>query len=144
MGLSFSTKAGEAVYIPVDSPEASQHLALPEVLGILQPVFAKEGIRKVAHNLKYDLQILRGAGFDVVGPFGDTMISSYLLDSTRSSHGLDALSLGLLGMEMTPISALIGKGKSQIGFAEVPLDQATDYAAEDADATLRLDDLLQP
>lgn len=144
VGLSFSTKAGEAVYIPVDSPDPSQHLGLSEVLDMLQPVLAQEGIRKVAHNLKYDLQILRGAGFEVVGPFGDTMISSYLLDSTRSSHGLDALSLGLLGMEMTPISTLIGKGKSQIGFAEVPLDKAADYAAEDADATLRLDDLLQP
>ncbi|MDP7400701.1 MAG: 5'-3' exonuclease H3TH domain-containing protein, partial [Phycisphaerales bacterium] len=101
VGLSFSTKAGEAVYIPVDSPDPSQHLGLSEVLDMLQPVLAHEGIRKVAHNLKYDLQILRGAGFEVVGPFGDTMISSYLLDSTRSSHGLDALSLGLLGMEMT-------------------------------------------
>ena len=96
----------------------------------------------MAHNLKYDLQILRGAGFEVVGPFGDTMISSTSWIPPEAAM-VGCLVAGLLGMEMTPISTLIGKGKSQIGFAEV-LWTSCRLRRRRCRCHLRLDDLLQP
>ncbi|MCA9287993.1 MAG: hypothetical protein KDA05_05380, partial [Phycisphaerales bacterium] len=163
-GLSLSTKPATAWYVPVRSPTPDKHLDQPTVLDALRPILEDPTKPKVGHNLKYDLVVLRRAGIDlcgygedagaqIAGPDqkggegsagGDTMVASYLIDSARSSHAMDALALALLRRTNIPISDLIGTGKNQKTFDTVPLDLATRYAAEDADVTLQLDALFQP
>jgi DNA polymerase-1 len=147
-GLSFAVKPGEAWYVPVRAPEGEAHLDEETVLGALGPLLSDPGKAKVGHNIKYDVLVLRNAGVEVRGlehaPGGDSMVASYLIDSSRSSHSMDALALGLLGHENISIKDLIGTGKSQKRFDEVPLDLAAPYAAEDADITLRLHEKMAP
>ncbi|MEZ6234102.1 MAG: DNA polymerase I [Phycisphaerales bacterium] len=168
-GLSLSTKPATAWYVPVRSPTPDKHLDETTVLDALRPILEDPSKPKVGHNLKYDLVVLARAGIDLrgygedggaqiagtqpAGPDhkggegsagGDTMIASYLIDSARSSHSMDALALALLRRTNIPISDLIGTGKNQKTFDTVPLDLATRYAAEDADVTLQLDALFQP
>jgi DNA polymerase-1 len=143
-GVSLSHTVGTGVYIPLRSPDPSGHCSPAEVCEALSEFLADPTIRKVGHNLKFDLNVLRGAGLTVCGVAGDSMIESYLVDSTRSSHGLDALAENLLGYRTMPISAVIGEGKSQRRFDEAPLDLAGPYAAEDADVALRLHQALAP
>ncbi len=147
-GLSFSTKPGTGWYVPVLSPNPGDHLDAATVINALKPILENADIAKVGHNIKYDILVLRKAGIELHGhrhpSGGDTMIASYLLDASRSSHSMDALALALLGRENIPISQLIGKGKSQRTFDTVPLDLATPYAAEDADVTLQLAHLMLP
>ncbi len=137
-GVSLAWKPGAAVYIPVRSPEPDQHLAEETVIEALRPLLQDESVAKVAHNAKFDMNVLRNAGLRVASPVCDTMIASYVADATRSSHRLDALALGELGLHCIPISSLIGTGKAQRSFDTVALDRAVPYAAEDADVTLRL------
>ncbi len=137
-GVSLAWRAGAAVYIPVRSPDQDQHLGEEAVIEALRPLLQDETIAKVAHNAKFDMNVLRHAGLQVAGPVRDTMIASYVADATRSSHRLDALALGELGLHCIPISSLIGTGKSQRSFDTVAIDRAVPYAAEDADVTLRL------
>ncbi len=137
-GLSFAVEPGEAWYVPVHSPEADSHLDEATVLEALKPILESETPTKTGHNLKYDLLVLRNAGVELGGVAFDTMIASYLIDASRSSHSMDALSLALLGRENISIKTLIGTGKKQKRFDEVPLDQAGPYAAEDADVSLQL------
>jgi DNA polymerase-1 len=101
-------------------------------------------VKKIGHNLKFDINVLRRHGVRLQGHVFDTMIASYVIDATRSSHSMDVLALALLNHTCTPISDLIGKGKKQKPFDEVPLDQATCYSSEDADITLRLRDCMAP
>ena len=101
-------------------------------------------ISKVGQNLKYDLLVFRRAGLELAGIDFDTMIASYLLDPGRREHGLDSLALQYLDHRTTTYEEVAGKGKSQIPFAEVPLETARDYACEDADITLRLADRFAP
>jgi DNA polymerase-1 len=143
-GLSFSVQAGEAWYVPVRSPEASEHLDEEAVLEGLRGVLEDASRPKVGHNLKYDLLVLRRAGVRLRGIVFDTMVGAYLVDPARSGYSLDALALALLGHTCVPISDLIGRGKKQITFDQVPLAQAGPYAAEDADIALRLRDVLAP
>ncbi|MEN0021244.1 MAG: DNA polymerase I, partial [Planctomycetota bacterium] len=148
VGLSFSTEPGTGWYVPVRAPEGEMHLDETTVLDALRPIIEDAAKPKIGHNLKYDLIVLHRAGVQLSGlehaESCDTMVASYLIDASRSSHSLDALSLALLGRTNIPISDLIGKGKSQRTFDTVPLDRATDYAAEDADVTLQLARLMQP
>jgi len=137
-GVSLSMEPGKAVYVPTRSPDSDQHLAVAEVLEAIRPLLSSRTIRKVAHNAKFDLKVLRRAGLDVAEPVRDTMVASYVADATRSSHRMDALALGELGLHCIPISSLIGTGKSQRSFDSVSLERAVPYAAEDADVTLRL------
>jgi DNA polymerase-1 len=141
-GVSVSIRAGEAYYIPVRSPACEEHLDEATVLAALKPVLEDATKAKCGHNLKYDLLILRAAGVELAGLDApgacDSMVASYLIDASRSSHGLDALSLALLGRTNISLSELIGSGKTQRTFDTVPLDIATQYAAEDADAALQL------
>jgi DNA polymerase-1 len=147
VGVSVSVKPGEGFYIPVRSPDPTCHLDEATVLGALRDVLQDPAIPKVGHNLKYDLNVLRNAGVRLTGDLptdahplaGDTMIASYVLDPSRSSHSMDALAMALLGRTNISIKDLIGTGKNQRTFDQVPLDQATTYAAEDADVTLQLD-----
>ncbi len=143
-GLSFSVKSGQAWYVPVRSPEQDTHLDEATVLDTLRPLLEDAKIRKTGHNLKYDILVLRNAGIELAGVAFDTMVASYLIDASRSSHSMDALSLALLGRENISIKTLIGTGKNQKRFDEVPLDQAGPYAAEDADVSLQLHGIMAP
>jgi DNA polymerase-1 len=153
-GVCVSVAEGRGWYIPVRSPEASTHLDEPAVLDAVRSVLEDAGVAKVGHNLKYDMLVLRRAGVALRGFVpeqsaagvlaGDTMVASYLIDASRSSHSMDALALDMLKRENIPIGDLIGTGKSQKCFDEVPLDAATTYAAEDADVTLRLAGRMSP
>lgn len=143
-GISISTKPGHAVYIPVRSPEPDTHLDESTVLDLLRPILEDPSLPKCGHNLKYDLIVLRRAGIHLRGLAFDSMIASYLIDASRSSHSLDNLALALLNHTCIPISDLIGTGKQQKRFDEVPLDAASTYAAEDADISLRLRNAMLP
>ena len=144
VGVSIATTHGVGVYIPVRSPEAGSHLDGAAVLAALRPVLEDPARPKTGHNLKYDLTVLRRAGVMLRGVAFDTMIASFLIDSSRSSHGMDALALSLLDHACIPIRDLIGSGKHQRTFDTVPLDAATQYAAEDADISLRLYEHMAP
>lgn len=143
-GICLSWETEQGVYIPTHSADDTQHLDQTTVINALKPFLEDDKILKVGQNLKYDMLILRRAGINLHGPFFDTMVASYLLDSTRSSHKLDYLALSYLDYEMLPISALIGTGKKQRSMASLTYDQITTYAAEDADITLRLYELFNP
>ena len=143
-GLSFAIEEGKAWYVPVRSPECQRHLDEATVLAALKPILEDRSIRKTGHNLKYDLLVLRKAGIELAGVVFDTMVASYLIDASRSSHSMDALALALLGRENISIKTLIGTGKKQKCFDEVPLEQAGPYAAEDADVSLRLHNIMAP
>ena len=141
-GISFSWAKGTGAYIPVRSPESAAHCSIDEVLGLLRPFFEDASVAKVAHNAKFDLQVLRRHGIMVLGLVGDSMIASYVHDSTRISHSLDSLAQSHLGYTPVPIKDLIGTGDFQRTFDQVPLREASLYAAEDADIAHRLDALL--
>lgn len=151
-GISVSDKEGRGWYVPCACPEDESCLDVQTVVSALKPILEDGSVAKVGHNLKYDMIVLErhgislrghqpggsdGGGDDVVGR-GDSMIQSFVLDSTRSSHSMDNLALALLGRTNIPIKELIGTGKSQRTFDKVPLKQAGPYAAEDADVTLQL------
>lgn len=144
VGLSFATEPGSAWYVPVRSPDSESHLDADTVLDALRPILESDKHPKTGHNLKYDLLVLRRAGILLRGMVADTMVASYLIDASRSSHSMDALALAELGHSCIPIKDLIGTGKNQKRFDEVPLDDAAEYAAEDADVSLRLNHALIP
>ena len=151
VGISLATAAGEACYIPVDhKPLSDDMLAEPikqvakqKVLDALKPLLEDAAYIKVAHNLKYDLMILRNEGLDVVG-FEDTMLMSACLFAGKHAHGLDLLSISYLNHKMIKFADVAGRGKSQVTFDLVPLKEATEYAAEDADVTLRIYNQFKP
>ena len=146
-GLSFSTKAGTGWYVPVRSPEMAAHLEESLVLDALRPLLEDPTRRKCGHNLKFDVLVLACAGIQVAGIGGeafDTMVASYLIDASRSSHSMDALALSLLGHTNISIKELIGSGVNQRTFDTVALGLATVYAGEDADISLRLMEVMEP
>ncbi len=142
VGISLAMKPGQAYYIPVGHTVLDAVTQLPgeQVINKLRPIFEDEKITKLAHNAKFDMMVLAEAGVDMRGLNFDSMIAAHLLG--EKSVGLKALAFGKLGVEMTPITSLIGSGAKQISMAEVDIKQATDYAAADADMTRRLSDLL--
>ncbi|PJK11812.1 DNA polymerase I [Lysobacteraceae bacterium NML95-0200] len=139
VGISLATTVGEACYIPLahQYPGAPAQLPMSEVLDALRPFFADAGKQKIAQNGKYDLHVLRRHGVEVTGLADDSLLQSFVLDSTQR-HDMDSLAKRLLGIDTIAYSDVAGKGAKQISFAEVPLEAATQYAAEDADITLRL------
>lgn len=143
VGLSFAWRTGEAYYLPVRAV-MGHTLALSDVVSRLKPIFENPSITKVGQNAKYDMLVLRQLGIDVAGLRFDTMLASYLLDPMGRSHSLDALAKDLLGHVMIPITDLIGKGKDQLTMDQVDTAQVCEYAAEDADYTWRLKELLEP
>ena len=142
VGLSFSWQAGEAYYLPVRGPLLCKRLDEQQTLDALRPILTDPAVEKVGQNIKYDMLALGRAGLEMAGPFTDTMILSYLLESGERNHNLDQLSERLLGHDMIPISDLIGKGKNQLRMDQVDVQQVTEYAGEEADATWRIEEIL--
>ncbi len=139
-GLSFSWRANTGYYLPVRG--VGRCLPLEDTLEALRPVLADPSIRKIGQNIKYDMVVLASHGAPVRGVWFDTMIASFVLDSSRPSHGMDALARELLGITPIPISDLIGRGRDQVSFDAVDTARACTYAAEDADVTWQLAEVL--
>ncbi|CAN7518095.1 DNA polymerase I [Pseudoxanthomonas sp. LjRoot143] len=146
VGLSFSTEPGQAVYIPVghDYPGAPPQLDRDDVLAALTPALADPAKRKLGQHGKYDLHVLRRHGVDVQGYADDTMLESFVLNSGSNRHDMDSLAKRFLGYDTIKYEAVAGKGAKQIPFSQVAVDDATRYAAEDADITLRLHRAIAP
>jgi DNA polymerase-1 len=146
VGVSFAVEAGRAAYLPLahNYPGAPAQLPRSEVLARLKPLLESTEHLKVGQNLKYDMSVLANYGITLRGIAHDTMLESYVLDSTATRHDMDSLSLKYLGHKTISYEEVAGKGAKQIGFNEVGLEQAAPYAAEDADITLRLHQALWP
>jgi DNA polymerase-1 len=146
VGVSFTDRAGEGAYVPLahEYPGAPTQLGREAVLEKLRPLLEDEGCPKIGQNFKYDMSVLANYGIALAGMRYDTMLESYVLDSTASRHDMDSLALKYLGYKTVKYEEVAGKGKHQINFREVPLDTATAYAAEDADITFRLHEHLWP
>jgi DNA polymerase-1 len=138
VGLSFSFKAGDGCYIPINHNTEELQISMDYIKEILWPVLIKNSHKLVGHNLKFDLPILANHGCLIDDFLADTMLMSYLSNSSLSRHGLDALAEQHLGVKTISYEEVVGKGKNAIGFADVTVKEATDYAAEDADITLQL------
>ncbi len=147
-GVSLSYAEGSGAYVPFRSPEPETHCTPEAASAALRDFLADPTVRKVAHNLKFDRNVLRNAGLAIGGVEADSMVESYLIDATRSSHGLDALAENLLGYRTMPISEVLDAVPSADGrertFDRAPLALAVPYAAEDADVALRLHRFLAP
>ncbi|CAB4052696.1 DNA polymerase I [Paraburkholderia phenoliruptrix] len=145
VGLSFAVEAGHAAYVPVAhrGPDAPVQLPRDEVLAKLKPWLESAKHKKVGQHLKYDEQVLANYGIEMRGIEHDTLLQSYVLESHRP-HDMDNLALRHLGVKTIKYEDVAGKGAQQIGFDEVALDKAAEYAAEDADITLRLHQTLYP
>ncbi|WP_321495779.1 DNA polymerase I [uncultured Desulfobacter sp.] len=137
VGLSFSYTENEGFYIPVGHINTGG-IQMPEkkdVLRIFKPLIENPDIAKIGQNIKYDFIVLARYGIEIRGIVFDTMIASHLLTPGTRGHSLDRIAMNLFGYKMVSYEEVTGKGKDQIGFHEVPLDLATEYAAEDADLT---------
>ena len=139
VGVSFALKQGEAAYVPFghDYPGAPEQLSEKDVLGALKPLLENAKKAKIGQNLKYDAHVLSNHGIHMQGIAEDTMLESYVLDSTQR-HDMDSMALRLLGHETIHFVDIAGKGAKQLTFNEIDLEQAGPYAAEDADITLQI------
>ena len=140
VGLSFAHGDGKAWYVPVGHKEGEQ-LPLEQVLSRVRPLMESEDLRKCGHNANYDMMMLANYGINCRNVDSDTMVAAHLLG--KSILGLKQLTQDTLGLEMTPITQLIGTGRKQITFDQVPIEDATPYAAADADMTARLRAVLE-
>ncbi|MFM0164855.1 DNA polymerase I [Paraburkholderia sediminicola] len=145
VGLSLSVEPGYAAYVPLAhrGPDAPVQLPRDEVLAKLKPWLESAEHKKVGQHMKYDEQVLANYGIEMRGVEHDTLLESYVLESHRT-HDMDSLALRHLGIKTIKYEEVAGKGASQIGFDEVALETAAEYAAEDADITLRLHQALYP
>ncbi|MCU1080193.1 DNA polymerase I [Stenotrophomonas maltophilia] len=146
VGISLAVEPGRAAYIPVghDYPGAPAQLPMQQVLDALRPVLQDPAKKKLGQHGKYDLHVLRRHGVQVQGYHDDTMLESFVLNSTATRHDMDSLALRYLGYSTIKFEDVAGKGAKQIPFSQVGIDEASRYAAEDADITLRLHHALQP
>lgn len=143
VGISLAVEPKKAYYLPLRHQE-SKNLPENETLARLAPILNNPDVQKVGHNIKYDALVLRNEGINLQGISFDTMVASYLLNPSRRQHGLDSLAFEYLQYQAIPITSLIGKGKNQISFAEVPIEDACEYSCEDVDITLRLQHEMAP
>jgi DNA polymerase-1 len=154
VGLSLGFEPGAAFYLPLQHRSAGlglddlQQQNLPPLdHASMQPlieILEDEGIRKIGHNLKHDLLVLRRAGVELRGLDFDSMIASYVLDPGRRDHEIDTLALALFDMRTTTLEELCGKGKERVSLAECPVERVKEYAGEDVDVTLRLEQKFRP
>ena len=163
VGVSLSVQANEGCYIPLGhrdpkgyaetfdfamSDKAAtetdlRQISMARAMELLKPLLEDASVLKVGHNIKYDMQMFMAHGIRVA-PYDDTMLLSYVLDGSRHGHGMDELAQTFLNHTTIPYAEVAGSGKNQVTFDLVPLDKARDYAAEDAEVTLRLHDTFKP
>ncbi len=155
VGVSLCVTAGKACYIPLTHKDgeaddlfgsdalAKGQMGLDEALNMLRPMLEDTSILKIGQNMKYDAKIFKRYGVSIA-PIDDTMLMSYAMNAGLHNHGMDSLSERYLSHSPIPIKSLLGTGKSAITFDRVPMDEATKYAAEDADITLRLWEIFKP
>ncbi|MGO4526736.1 DNA polymerase I [Microvirga sp. 2MCAF35] len=152
VGFSLALEAGKACYVPLQHRDESDlfggglvkgQIPITEALDILRPLLEDPSVLKIGQNLKYDWVVLKRHGIEVQ-PFDDTMLISYVLDAGKGSHGMDELSRRHLGHSPITFSDVAGTGRNKVTFDKVEIAKATAYAAEDADVTLRLWQLLKP
>jgi DNA polymerase I len=161
VGFSLALGPGEACYVPVGHRAAGQgdlglegggakraggpprQIPRARAVSLLKPLLEDPAVLKIGHNIKYDAVVMRGLGVSIA-PVDDTMLVSFVLDAGRGGHGMDELSARHLGHTTIAYEDVTGSGKAQVSFAEVPLDKATAYAAEDAEVTWRLHRALKP
>ena len=146
VGVSFAVEPGHAAYVPFghDYPGAPDQLGRQVVLEKLRPILESGRPAKIGQNLKYDMSVLARAGIALAGVAFDTMLESYVLDSTATRHDMDSLALKYLGHRTIHYEDIAGKGAKQLTFNQIPIESAGPYAAEDADVTLRLHRALRP
>ncbi|MCJ8350719.1 DNA polymerase I [Moritella sp.] len=144
VGLSFAVAEGEAAYLPVahDYIDAPEQLDRDHVLASLKTLLEDSNAKKVGQNLKYDKSVLANYGINLAGIAYDTMIESYVYNSIATRHDMDSLADKYLGHKTISFEEIAGKGKKQLTFNQIELEQASPYAAEDADVTLRLHNVL--
>ncbi len=154
VGVSLAIVPGEAAYIPLCHRQEADLLSgagavlegqldAKKTMAMLKPLLEDDSVLKIAHNMKYDFQIF--AAYDIrVAPYDDTMLLSYVLDGSSHGHGMDELSMLYCDHKPIKFEEVAGKGKKQVTFDLVPIDKALDYAAEDAEVTLRLHKILKP
>ncbi|MEX9949501.1 DNA polymerase I [Providencia alcalifaciens] len=148
VGMSFAIEAGHAAYLPVghDYLDAPDQLPLKDVLAAMKPILENEKIGKIGQNLKYDAEVLLNYDISLKGIAFDTMLESYVLNSVAGMgrHDMDSLADRHLNHKTVSFEEIAGKGKKQLTFNQIPLEQAANYAAEDADVTLLLHQALYP
>ena len=145
VGISLSYKPGEAYYIPINHQDDTvNQLKLNVVLNALKPVLESSKNKIIGQNIKFDRNVLAKYGINISSIKNDTMMMSYVLDASATRHNLDALSSYYLNYKTSTFEDVAGKGVKQITFDQVPIEEATNYAAEDADITLRLYEELNP
>lgn len=146
VGLSFSAEAGQAAYLPVghDYPGAPDQLDRDTVLAAFKPLLEDPDLPIVGQHFKYDMNVLSRYGIQPRGVDWDTMMESYVFNSTGTRHDMDSLALKYLGRQTTHFEDIAGKGAKQISFSQVSIEDAGHYAAEDADITLQLHQHLWP
>ncbi|MEC9368656.1 MAG: DNA polymerase I [Pseudomonadota bacterium] len=153
VGVSLAIEPGRACYVPLQHRAADGldfggggdlvQAPLKEALALLKPLLEDESVLKIGQNLKYDIEVMANYGISVA-PIDDTMLMSYTLDSGRNRHGMDELAERHLKHTCIAFKDVAGSGKSALTFDQVPIDKASEYAAEDADVTLRLWQVLKP
>ena len=146
VGISIALEPNEAFYIPINHNYEGVGKQLDEdvVLDALRPFLESENIPKIGHNLKYDRHILHNVGIELKGKLLDTMLYSYVNNSTITRHNLDAVSKRYLNINPTSYEEVAGKGAKQISFSEVSIDVASEYASEDSDIALKLYHHIEP
>ncbi|KAF1692116.1 DNA polymerase I [Pseudoxanthomonas koreensis] len=146
VGLSFACEPGKAAYVPLahDYPGVPAQLDRAQALDLLRPLLEDPAVRKLGQHGKYDLHVMRRHGIVLAGYADDTLLESFVLESGSARHDMDSLARRHLGYETTKYEDVAGKGAKQIPFSQVAVDDATGYAAEDADITLRLHRVLAP
>lgn len=146
VGLSFAIEPGKAAYIPLrhEYLDAPDQLPVNDVLAALKPILEDKNILKIGQNLKFDRGIMENEGIELNGIHFDTMLESYVLNSVSNRHDMDTLAEKHLNHKTTTFEEIAGKGKGQLTFNQIEVEQATLYAAEDADITLLLHQALYP
>lgn len=144
--MSFAIEPGKAAYIPLrhEYLDAPDQLPVDDVLAVLKPILEDKNILKIGQNLKFDRGIMENEGVELNGIHFDTMLESYVLNSVSNRHDMDTLADKHLNHKTTTFEEIAGKGKGQLTFNQIEVEQATLYAAEDADITLLLHQALYP
>lgn len=149
VGFSLATAPGRACYVPLKHggtdllSETPQQISMADAIAVLKPLLADPSVLKIGHNLKYDLNVMERHGL-IITPYADTLVMSFNLDAGKHNHNMDDLAALHFQHKTISFSEVCGKGKNQLSFNQVPLRDATRYAAEDADVTLRLYHRLRP